>query len=75
MTNMSGQGARREGWLPFQRAAWFEMEVISTSYGFDQNGHLPRQSGLKYRHIPEPSFLAPGRFASNLDGVVYAFTA
>ncbi|ABD26156.1 hypothetical protein Saro_1716 [Novosphingobium aromaticivorans DSM 12444] len=43
--------------------------------GFDQNGHLPRQSGLKYRHIPAPSFLAPGRFASNLDGAIHEFTA
>ena len=43
--------------------------------GFDQNGPLPRQAPLKYRHIPALAFLALGHFASNLDGAVYEFTA
>ncbi|WP_156427384.1 hypothetical protein [Novosphingobium sp. Fuku2-ISO-50] len=43
--------------------------------GFDPKGPSQRRSGLKYRHIPAPSLLALGLLASNLDGVVYEFTA
>jgi len=48
---------------------------LGVPQGFGQNGHLPRQESLKYRHIPALSFLAPGRFDSNLGGAVYEFTA
>jgi hypothetical protein len=75
MTNISAQGGRREGLVALPRAAWFEMEVISTSCGFDQNGPSLRRAVLKYRHIPAPALLALSRFASNLDGVAYEFTA
>jgi hypothetical protein len=70
-------GPRRpqEGLVAPPRAHWFELEAIPASEGFDQNGHLRRQESLRYRHIPALSFLAPGHFAANLDGVIYEFTA
>jgi hypothetical protein len=51
------------------------MEVIQASFGFDQNDTSLRREGLKYRHITAPTLLALSRFASNLGGVVYGFTA
>ncbi|MBN9143350.1 hypothetical protein, partial [Novosphingobium sp.] len=42
---------------------------------FDPTGPLRRRLGSKYRHIPSPRLLALGRLASNLEGVVYGYTA
>ena len=39
----------------------------SVPQGFGKNGPELRLEGLKYRHIPAPSFLALSHFYSNLD--------
>jgi len=58
----------------FASAFRFEMEAILTSCGFDQKGPARRRERWKYRHIPTPSLLALGLFASNLECAAYGFT-
>ena len=48
---------------------------LDVPQGFGQNGPLLRRKDWKYRHIPAPFLLALSHFDSNLDGVIYEFTA
>jgi len=75
MTNISGQGARWEGWLPFQGRPGSRWKSFRRPADLRQNGPSLRRADLKYRHIPASALLALSRFASNLDGVIYEFTA
>src|SRR3546814_13623039 len=58
--------AARAG-CPCKRLSGRDGSHLDVPKGFDQNGPLLRQEVSEYQHIPSPSLLALGHFASNLD--------
>src|SRR3546814_198647 len=71
-TDRAERRAARAG-CPCKRLSGRDGSHLDVPKGFDQNGPLLRQEVSEYQHIPSPSLLALGHFASNLDAAVIEY--
>jgi hypothetical protein len=80
MAKISERIGRSQAVILPARLIRFEIEAISTSFGFDpfcpprrrsrsRSRMVLRQKALRYIHIPAASFLALSKMASNLEGI------
>jgi hypothetical protein len=69
MAKISERIGRSQAVVLPARLIRFEIEAISTSFGFDPFCPWLRQKALRYIHIPAASLLALSKMASNLEGI------